>query len=100
MLTTDGYPLNFIWKSDYWSTLKNILQNAAGRRCAAGIIDDAKDFRLDHLGDALEPIARQLSPARHNGTKLFRSFYLPALKKALNRLRRAFQPLRTTMVEK
>ena len=61
MLATECYPLTFIWKSDYWSTLKNMLQDAAGRRRPAGIIDDAKDFMLDRLDDALEPIARQLT---------------------------------------
>jgi hypothetical protein len=58
MLETECYPLAFIWKSDYWSTLKNMLQDAAKRRRPEGIIDDAKDFMLDRLDDALEPIAR------------------------------------------
>jgi hypothetical protein len=58
MLETECYPLTFIWKSDYWSTLKNMLQDAASRRRPEGIIDDAKDFMLDRLDDALEPIAR------------------------------------------
>lgn len=58
MLKTECYPLVFIWKSDYWSTLKNMLQDAARRRRPEGILDDAKDFMLDRLDDALEPIAR------------------------------------------
>jgi hypothetical protein len=58
MLANECYPLAFIWKSDYWSTLKNMLQDAAKRRRPQGIIDDTKDFMLDRLDDALEPIAR------------------------------------------
>jgi hypothetical protein len=61
MLETECYPLTFIWKSDYWSTLKNMLQDAARQRRPEGIIDDAKDFMLDRLDDALEPIARQFT---------------------------------------
>ncbi len=61
MLKTECYPLAFIWKSDYWSTLKNMLQDAARQRRPEGIIDDTKDFMLDRLDDALEPIARVLT---------------------------------------
>ncbi|MFH0783926.1 MAG: C1 family peptidase [Pseudomonadota bacterium] len=61
MLKTECYPLAFIWKTDYWSTLKNMLQDAARRRRPEGIIDDTKDFMLDRLDDALEPIARILT---------------------------------------
>jgi hypothetical protein len=61
MLGTECYPLAFIWKSDYWSTLKNMLQDAARRRRPEGFLDDAKDFMLDRLDDALEPIARLLT---------------------------------------
>ena len=61
MLEAGCYPLAFIWKSDYWSTLKNMLQDAARRRRPEGFIDSAKDFMLDRLDDALEPIARTLT---------------------------------------
>lgn len=57
-LDAECYPLAFIWKSDYWSTLKNILLDATKRRRPEGFIDDTKDFMLDRLDDALEPIAR------------------------------------------
>lgn len=58
MLDRECYPLAFIWKSDYWSTIQNILEDATRRRRPEGILDDAKDFMLDRLDDALEPIAR------------------------------------------
>lgn len=61
MLDAECYPLTFIWKTDYWSTLANMLADAARRRRPEGFLDSAKDFMLDRLDDALEPIARQLT---------------------------------------
>lgn len=55
------YPLAFIWKTDYWTTLTNILQDAFSRRRPEGFLDSAKDFLLDRLDDALEPLARVLT---------------------------------------
>ncbi|OLF54786.1 peptidase C1 [Pseudomonas chlororaphis] len=61
MLQAECYPLAFIWKTDYWSTLGNMLADAARRRRPEGILDATKDFMLDRLDDALEPIARLLT---------------------------------------
>ena len=58
MLDAEVYPLAFIWRSDYWTTITNILQDAMRRRRPEGVLDAAKDFLLDRLDDALEPIAR------------------------------------------
>jgi hypothetical protein len=55
------YPLSFVWHSDYWSTIKNILQDAFSRRRPEGVLDMAKDFMLDRLDDALEPLARMFT---------------------------------------
>ncbi len=55
------YPLSFIWRSDFWTTLVNILKESLGKRRPEGILDSAKDFMLDRLDDALEPLARALS---------------------------------------
>lgn len=55
------YPLAFVWKSDFWTTMKNILRDAISRRRPEGFLDATKDFMLDRLDDALEPLARQLS---------------------------------------
>jgi hypothetical protein len=60
MLGSQVYPLAFVWNSDFWSTLKNILADAVRRRRSEGIIDRAKDFMLDRLDDTLEPIARTI----------------------------------------
>lgn len=60
-LDLEVYPLAFIWHSDFWSTLKHILQDAFSRRRAEGVIGDAKDFMLDRLDDALEPLAGKLT---------------------------------------
>ena len=58
MLDAECYPLAFIWHSDAWSTIKNILEDAVSRRRPEGFLDDAKDFLLDRLDDVLEPLAR------------------------------------------
>lgn len=60
LLTSEVYPLSFIWKTDFWSTLANILKDALSRRRPEGFLDNLKDFMLDRLDDTLEPIARPL----------------------------------------
>lgn len=61
LLQSEVYPLAFIWHSDYWSTLGNILQDAMRRRRSEGVLDAAKDFLLDRVDDALEPLARAVT---------------------------------------
>lgn len=61
LLAAGVYPLAFVWNSDYWTTITNILQDAIRRRRPEGLLDAAKDFMLDRLDDALEPIARKLT---------------------------------------
>lgn len=58
LLDAEIYPLAFVWKTDAWTTLTNILKDAVRRRRPEGVLDAAKDFMLDRLDDALEPIAR------------------------------------------
>jgi hypothetical protein len=60
LLEAQVYPLAFIWHTDFWSTLKNIISDAMSRRRPEGILDATKDFMLDRLDDALEPIARMI----------------------------------------
>lgn len=52
--------LSFVWHSDFWTTLVNILKEALGMRKPEGFLDSAKDFMLDRLDDALEPLARTI----------------------------------------
>ncbi len=61
LLQGEVYPISFIWHSDYWSTITNILKDAFQQRKPEGILDAAKDFMLDRLDDFLEPIARALT---------------------------------------
>lgn len=61
LLEHEIYPLAFIWKTDYWTTLTNILDDAQRRRRPEGFLGDAKDFMLDRLDDMLEPLARSLT---------------------------------------
>lgn len=61
MLAEEIYPLFFIWNSDYFSTLRNILEDALRRRRPEGTLDGVKSFMFDRLDDFLEPVARQFS---------------------------------------
>jgi len=61
LLEAHIYPLAFIWHSDYWTTISNILQDAIRRRRPEGALNQALDFMLDRLDDALEPIVRALT---------------------------------------
>ena len=60
MLDAEVYPISFIWHSDFWTTFTNILKEAVRLRRPEGILDATKNFMLDRLDDALEPLARQL----------------------------------------
>jgi hypothetical protein len=56
-LDAQVYPLSFVWRSDIWSTIRNLLRDAIGQRQQEGWLDGAKDFMFDRLDDTLEPIA-------------------------------------------
>ncbi len=58
LLDAGVYPVSIIWKTDFWTTLKNILEDAIAKRRPEGFLDSSKDFMLDRLDDALEPLAR------------------------------------------
>ncbi|VXB33894.1 Peptidase C1 [Luteimonas sp. 9C] len=59
MLPQQIYPLCFIWKTDFWSTLGNILRDAVRPR-SEGLMDKAKSVLLDRIDDTIEPLARAL----------------------------------------
>ena len=61
LLDHEIYPLAFLWHTDYWTTITNILEDTFRRRRPEGLLDATKDFMLDRLDDALEPLARTLS---------------------------------------
>ena len=58
LLDAGVYPISIIWKTDFWTTLKNVLEEAITKRRPEGFLDSSKDFMLDRLDDALEPLAR------------------------------------------
>jgi hypothetical protein len=58
LIAAEVYPLAFVWKSDFWTTLTNILKDALRRRRPEGLLDAAKDFMLDRLDDTLEALIR------------------------------------------
>lgn len=59
MLPQQVYPLCFVWKTDFWSTLGNILRDAVRPR-TEGLMDQAKGVLLDRIDDTIEPLARVL----------------------------------------
>jgi hypothetical protein len=61
LLESKIYPMSIIWHTDAWTTLSNVLQDAVKRNRPEGFLDSAKDFLLDRLDDALEPLARRLT---------------------------------------
>ena len=61
LIEAEVYPISFIWHTDGWTTITNILQDALRRRKPEGVLDSTKDFMLNRLDDALEPVARLLT---------------------------------------
>jgi hypothetical protein len=58
LLAAGIYPVSVLWQTDYQDVLKDILEDALHRRRPEGQLDATKDFMLDRLDDALEPLAR------------------------------------------
>lgn len=69
LLDAEVYPIAFIWKTDFWTTLTNILKDAVRKRRPEGMLDSAKDFMLDRADDFLEPVARMLGKAQWDEMK-------------------------------
>lgn len=59
LLAQEIYPLCFVWKTDFWTTLGNLLKDAARPR-SEGLLERAKDLLLDRLDDTIEPLARAI----------------------------------------
>ncbi len=54
------YPLNFVWRSDFWSTLHNILRDAVRSRSAEGALTTELDFLMERFDPMIEVAARAL----------------------------------------
>lgn len=61
MMEKQVYPLALSWNTDYWSTLRYILEDANRSRRPEGFLRDTFDFMLDRLDDFLESVVRTLS---------------------------------------
>jgi hypothetical protein len=102
-LDAEVYPVSFIWHTDAWTTITNVLRDAVQRRKPEGIIDSTKDFMLDRLDDALEPIARtitgklQWDEMKENALRATHSyeggirFALPLIAKLADKYKDAFE---------
>jgi len=60
LLNVRVYPLAFVWHTDLWSTVTNILKEAVSKRRPEGPLSSAMDFMLNRLDDTLELIVRGL----------------------------------------
>jgi hypothetical protein len=60
LLDVQVYPLAFVWHTDLWSTVTNILKEAVAQRRPEGPLESTLDFMLDRLDDTLELIVRSL----------------------------------------
>jgi N-acetylmuramoyl-L-alanine amidase CwlA len=64
LLQNEIYPLAIIWKSDFWTTITNLMQDAQRRRRPEGFLGNTLDFMLDRFDDFLEPVARGVGGRR------------------------------------
>ena len=64
LLEAEIYPVAFIWKTDLWTTIKDILEDSVQSRTPEERVGGAKDFLLDRLDDTLERVARLLGGAK------------------------------------
>jgi hypothetical protein len=64
LLAAEVYPVAFIWKTDLWTTIRNLLEDGARRRQPAEMAGGAKDFLLDRIDDTLERLARVMGGHR------------------------------------
>lgn len=55
------YPLAFVWHTDLWSTITNIISDASKHRRPEGVLEDTLDFMLDRIDETLEAIVRGLN---------------------------------------
>ena len=103
LLDAGIYPLSLVWKTDFWTTIRNILQDSISRRKPEGFLDSAKDFMLDRLDDGLEPIARiiggksQWSEMKENAMKAQTAGLVPVVKN-IAALKKKFPKLEVHMV--
>jgi hypothetical protein len=58
LLSNEIFPVFFLWHTDLWTTVKNLLEDALQQRKPEERLSPAFDFMLDRLDDALEPLAR------------------------------------------
>lgn len=54
LLQANTYPVSFIWHTDFWTTITNILTEAVRGRRPEGALSATLDFLLDRLDDTLE----------------------------------------------
>ncbi len=58
LLAAEVYPLAFVWRTDLWTTVTNILEDGISSRKSNELVGGTKDFLLDRTDDTLERVAR------------------------------------------
>ncbi len=58
LLDAEVYPVAFVWRTDFWNTIRNILKDSFVKDRGEEPVGSAKDFLLDRTDDTLERVAR------------------------------------------
>lgn len=58
LLENEIYPISIIWRTDFWTTIRNIIKDALRQMKPEGLRETAKEFLFDRIDDSLEPISR------------------------------------------
>lgn len=59
MLNNEIFPVFLMWHSDFWSTVKNILNESLMKRKSKDVLGGIRDFMMDRADDFFEFIARE-----------------------------------------
>ncbi len=59
LLNNDIFPVFFMWHSDFWSTVRNILEDALNKRKTKDVLGGIRDFMMDRADDFFEFVLRE-----------------------------------------
>lgn len=59
LLSNEIFPVFFMWHSDFWSTVKNILSDALNKRKTKDVLGGIRDFMMDRADDLFEYLVRE-----------------------------------------
>lgn len=59
LLSNEIFPVFFMWHSDFWNTVKNILSDALNKRKTKDVLGGIRDFMMDRADDLFEFLLRE-----------------------------------------